>query len=248
MDFHDEEIVMWRSNELGIVEEFCYSNILRAAPKKFRYGIWYFVLGIATVLSLLGSALLGNISPWIANMLGNIAAGLIASIILLWFTGAKEKSIGFYDQLLPKLSEAIECLSRAFNTLYLEERKLHNSLDQYRYDTSQVLEKYRVFSMKVFLAHKMLLDLIRQISETDKLHYRPVQIKPEELEKYEKRIDEYEKKIALDYSKNIEEHRKDYDTAYNVLTKDEVVYMRLLNKYVMEINRNELYWKYTHRR
>ena len=92
MDYHDEIMVDWRNDILGKAESFCHSNILNVTPPKFHYCTWYIALGIGTIAALVVSFLLAEQYSWISNMFGNVAAGLIASFVLLLFINAKEKN------------------------------------------------------------------------------------------------------------------------------------------------------------
>ena len=151
MDYHDEVMVDWRDSVLGQAELFCHSNILSATPLKFRYWVWYLVLGLGTIATLAVSFLLVNQYSWISNMFGNVAAGLIASFVLLLFTNAKEKNLSYYDHMTPELSRVIHSLEIAFNKLYWEKRELRQNKQRFSFDDSElpILENYRVFSMKV---------------------------------------------------------------------------------------------------
>ena len=240
MDYHDQVMVDWREDLLGKAEMFCHANILDATPPKFRFWIWYVVLGSGTILALFVSFLLVEQHSWISNMFGNVAAGLIASFVLLLFTNAKEKNLSYYDHMTPELTHVVHSLEIAFNKLYWEERELRKDKRRFVTDNSKlpILENYRVFSMKVYLTHKVLLDLYRQVLDTDRLNYKPLHCDPKLLDEHERKIEDFEKMIALDYSQNVEGKFDDYDREYLPLWKKEMELMRLLSAYVAEMQKN----------
>ena len=165
MDYHDQVMVDWRDDVLGKAEMFCHANILDATPPKFHFWIWYVVLGSGTIIALFVSFLLVEHHSWVSNMFGNVAAGLIASFV-------------------PELTRVVHSLEIAFNKLYWEERELKKDKRRFVTDNSKlpILENYRVFSMKVYLTHKVLLDLYRQVLDTDRLNYKPLHCDPKLLE------------------------------------------------------------------
>lgn len=240
MDYHDHEMVEWRHEVLGKAEMFCQSNILSATPPKFRYWCWYLVLGGGTVAALVLSVLLNNHCIWFSNMFGNIAAGLIASIVLLLFTNARERNLSYYDHMTPELSQTIQCLNNAFMKLYWEQNELRKDKRTFAVDDSQfpILENYRIFSMKVYLTHKTLLDLYRQVLAADKLDYKPLQYDLSALEEYECKVEEFEKTIAVDYSEKRIGRFDEYDTMYFPLGEMEMELMRYLKAYISEMQKN----------
>ena len=207
MDYHDEVMVDWRNDVLGKAELFCSSNMLSSTPPKFRFWVWYLVLGFGTIAALCASLLLMEQYSWVSNMFGYVAAGLIASFVLLLFTNAKEKNLSYYDHMTPELSRVIHSLEIAFNKLYWEERGLRNDKRRFITDNSKlpILENYRVFSMKVYLTHKVMLDVYRQVLAADKLNYKPLHCGEDMLEKHESMVKAFEKTIALDYSQKVGE-------------------------------------------
>ena len=250
MDYHDEVMVDWRDSVLGQAELFCHSNILSATPLKFRYWVWYLVLGLGTIATLAVSFLLVNQYSWISNMFGNVAAGLIASFVLLLFTNAKEKNLSYYDHMTPELSRVIHSLEIAFNKLYWEERELRQNKQRFSFDDSElpILENYRVFSMKVYLTHKVLLDVYRQVLNADKLDYAPLHCDSILLEEHERKVEEFEKMIALDYSKGTVGKFDDYDRAYLPLWEKEMELMRHLSSYIAEMQKNIYFVRFGQKR
>lgn len=240
MDYHDEVMVDWRNDVLGQAESFCHSNILSVTPPKFHYWVWYLVLGLGTIATLLASLLLAEQNSWISNMFGNVAAGLIASFVLLLFTNAKEKNLSYYDHMTPELSRVIHSLEIAFNKLYWEEWELRKDKRRFITDNSKlpILENYRVFSMKVYLSHSVLIDVYRRVLAADKLNYAPLHCDPNLLDEYESKIEDFEKMIALDYSKKDTGKFDDYDQAYLPLWGKEMELMRHLSSYVSEMQKN----------
>lgn len=250
MDYHDEVMVDWRDSVLGQAELFCHSNILSATPTKFRYWVWYLVLGLGTIAALTVSFLLVNQYSWISNMFGNVAAGLIASFVLLLFTNAKEKNLSYYDHMTPELSRVIHALEIAFNKLYWEERDLRKDKRRFITDNSKlpILENYRVFSMKVYLTHKVLLDVYRQVLNADKLGYAPLHCDSTLLDEHERKVEEFEKMISLDYYKDTVGIFDDYDRAYLPLWKTEMELMRHLSSYVAEMQKNIYFVRFGQKR
>ena len=240
MDYHDEVMVKWRDEVLGNVENFCHSNILDATPPKFCYWVWYLLLGGGTVVALMVSAVLASQYNWISNLFGNVAAGLIASFVLLLFTSTKEKNLSYYESMTPELSQVVQALEIAFNKLYWEERELREDKRRFAFDDSQlpILENYRVFSMKVYLTHKMLLDVFRQVLSADKLDYKPLKIAAASLDAHECGVEKFERRIALDYSKKIAENFDGFDHDYLELVRTELELMRQLRNYVSEMHSN----------
>ena len=240
MDYHDEVMVDWRNEDLGQVETFCCSNILSVTPTKFRYWIWYVLLGFGTITSLCVSFFLYDMQSWISNMFGNVAAGLIASIVLLVFTSAREKNLSYYDHMTPELSRTVQSLEKAFSKLYWEQRELRKDKRRFVVDNSKlpVLENYRIFSMKVYLAHKMLLDLYRQVMCSDKLNYKPLHCDLKELEEHERKVEEFENIIAIAYAQNDTGNFDEYDVLYRSIWSKELELMRVLSDYTTEMQKN----------
>lgn len=240
MDYHDEVMVAWRNDVLGKAELFCHSNILNVTPPKFRYWVWYLILGIGTITALCSSLLLVKQYSWVSNMFGNVAAGLIASFVLLLFTNAKEKNLNYYDHMTPELFGVIHSLEIAFNKLYWEERELRKDKRRFITDNSKlpILENYRVFSMKVYLTHNVLIDIYRQVLAADRLNYKPLHCGESELVEHEEFVEEYEKMIALDYSQRNYGKLDEYDAMYLTIEKRELDMMRHLNAYVFEMQKN----------
>ena len=240
MDYHDEIMVDWRNDVLGKAELFCSSNILSSTPPKFRYWAWYLALGVGTIATLCASLLLMNQYSWMSNMFGNIAAGLIASFVLLLFTNAKEKNLSYYDHMTPELSHVMHSLEIAFNKLYWEERELRKDKRRFITDNSKlpILENYRVFSMKVYLTHKVLLDVYRQVLAADRLNYKPLHCGEDMLEKHESMVEAFEKTIALDYSQKVIGKFDEYDSTYQAIWAKEMELMRHLTSYLTEMQKN----------
>ena len=240
MDYHDEVMVDWRNDVLGQAELFCSSNILNATPSKFRYWCWYLFLGVGTVAALGGSLLLCETNNWLSGMFGNVAAGLIASFVLLLFTNAKEKNLSYYDHMTPELSRVIHSLEIAFHKLYWEERELRKDKRRFITDNSKlpILENYRVFSMKVYLTHKVMLDVYRQVLAADRLNYKPLHCGEDMLEQHESMVEAFEKTIALDYSQKVVGKFSEYDATYQAIWGKEMELMRHLSSYVSEMQKN----------
>jgi len=240
MDYHDEVMVKWRDEVLGNIEAFCHSNILDATPPKFRYWVWYLLLGGGTVVALIASAALASQYNWISNLFGNVAAGLIASFVLLIFTSAKEKNLSYYESMTSELSQVVQTLEIAFNKLYLEERELRRDKRRFVIDNSQlpILENYRIFSMKVNLTHKMLLDVYKQVLFADKLDYKPLKAAASILDDHEREVENFERLIAMDYSKQVTQNFDEFDRAYLPLVRTELEFMRHLRNYVSEMQAN----------
>ena len=250
MDYHDEVMVDWRNDVLGKAEIFCHSNILNVTPPKFHYCTWYVTLGLGTIAALVVSFLLAEQYNWISNMFGNVAAGLIASFVLLLFTNAKEKNLSYYDHITPELSGVIHSLEIAFNKLYWEERELRKDKRRFITDNSKfpILENYRVFSMKVYLTHKVMLDVYRQVLAADKLNYNPLHCGEDMLERHESLVEEFEKTIAMDYSQKGIGKSDAYDSVYQTIWGTEMELMRHLKSYVAEMQKNIYFVRFGRKR
>ncbi|MBR5471587.1 MAG: hypothetical protein IKU81_05695 [Oscillibacter sp.] len=250
MDYHDQVMVDWRDDVLGKAETFCRANILDTTPPKFRFWIWYVVLGGGTIFALFVSFLLVEQHSWVSNMFGNVAAGLIASFVLLLFTNAKEKNLSYYDHMTPELTRVVHSLEIAFNKLYWEERELKKDKRRFVEDNSKlpILENYRIFSMKVYLTHKVLLGLYRQVLDADRLDYKPLHCDLKILDEHERKIEGFEKMIALDYSQKVVGKFDDYDKMYLSLWQQEMELMGRLSAYVTEMQKNIYFVRFGRKR
>lgn len=113
-EYHD-----WFDKYLGDVETDFQTNLqspLLHAPKPFKLWRWLIVLITLTVISLMGSFLIDVFTnlKWISNVLANIGAGLIASIIILLFSTSKEKNIEYMSEAIPLLRERLKNMHEAY--------------------------------------------------------------------------------------------------------------------------------------
>ena len=130
-----------------------------------------------------------------------------------------------------------KCLLREMESEYFE------SLQNY-----PILENYRVFSMKVYLTHKVMLDVYRQVLAADKLNYKPLHCGEDMLEKHEIQVEEFEKTIALDYSQKIVGKFDEYDASYQTIWGKEMELMRHLKSYVAEMQKNIYFVRFGRKR
>ena len=150
-DIHDEEIVNWRIDYLEDLEGFRYDSIVKAAPIKFQFVKWAITLSVAIILTVILSYTCSSHYPWFSGMFGNIAAGLIASLLILLYSTNKEKNLSFYDSLLFDLNQIMQKIDRAYNNLY----NLRHELTSNRmYHT---LEEYDFFATKAYMFQSTML-------------------------------------------------------------------------------------------
>ena len=237
-DFHDEELVVWRSDMLGEVEEFCHSNMLSSVPRKYSSKLWLVVLLLCTGATILCSFLLREISAWASGMFGNVSAGLMASVLILLYTTHRDKNVSYYESLLPTLTAVINSSQRAFNRLYFLQRELRLG------EQGHCIENYHIFAMKTFLAHKMLLDLYEQVKNADKLKYKKFYVEGDELIAHNNAVERYQQQVAIDCGKGSIERLGEFDSMYNNIWKMEMDMMRDLHRYVEYIQSNIYTMKY----
>ena len=102
--------------------------------------------------------------------------------------------------------------------------------------------------MKVFLTHKVLLDVYRQVLAADKLHHAPLHCDQNLLDEHESKVEEFEKMIALDYSNGTVGKFDDYDQAYLSLWEKEMELIRHLSSYVAEMQKNIYFVRFGRKR
>lgn len=238
MDFHDKELTDWRNDILGDLEEFCHSNMLSSVPRKFSYVLWLLILSLSTLVSIAGSFLLKGMHTWLSGMLGNLSAGLLASILILLYTTNKDKNISYYESLLPSLKEVMYKADRVFNRLYFLQRELRNNGQQ------KYIEQYNVFAMKVLLSHKMLLELYRQVKSADKMKFDKFLLNDTHLSEHEKSVDYYQLQVAIECCNKSNSRLDEFDLLYNNIWCIEMKMMRSLHGYIEYVQSNVYTMKY----
>ena len=92
--------------------------------------------------------------------------------------------------------------------------------------------------MKVYLAHKMLLDLYRQVMKSDKLQCQLICCDENALDEHVRLLETYEKMVAQDYSYGILDNFDSYDEMYLTICGKEMELMRKLRAYIVEMQKN----------
>lgn len=117
----ESEYKEWFNTYLGDVETGFETNLdspILNAPKLFNFWKWFIILSAITFVSIGLSALFYFLPQakieWLSNACLSIGTGIIASIIILIFTQAREKNITYLNDIVPllqtrhrKMSDAI---------------------------------------------------------------------------------------------------------------------------------------------
>lgn len=83
---------------------------------------------------------------------------------------------------------------------------------------------------------------------SNKLDYAPLHCDSILLDEHERKVEEFEKMIALDYSKGTVGKFDDYDRAYLPLWEKEMELMRHLSSYIAEMQKNIYFVRFGQKR
>ena len=237
-DIHDEKIVNWRIDYLDDLEGFQYDNIVKAAPKKFRATNWAIKIGIATVITVFFSYLFASNHAWISGMFGNIAAGLIASLLILLYTTSKEKNLSFYDNLLLDLTKVLQRIDRTSNNLYMQHHELTCNLQLC------TLDEYDFFITKEYMFQSTLLDIYERIKTADKLGYKGFTLTKEQIEEQINEFYALSNKVALAAYQEEKTNIGDFETEYHKFWSMEFEAKKQLHEYVSFIRDSAMIMRY----
>ena len=191
LDFHDAELVDWRCDVLGEIDEFCGNNILDIAPQKHDPKKWLIVLSCITAITIIFSFLLQSVWVWGSNMFGNIAAGLIASLILLLYTTNRDANIAYYENLIPSLNPILKRIN-------IVDNKLHHIYYQCLYPNPYSnKEDFYTYILKLFLYIKSITDVYKQVKGNDRIEYQNFSMSVQSIEAFEIDLDHMKTNAAL---------------------------------------------------
>ena len=213
-DFHDADMVNWRMQMLESIETFSDSSIIMLAPRKHRTKRWVAFLFVLIILTIGCSFLLRDTYQWFSEMLGNISAGLIASIILLLFTESKDRNRSYFGVFVPQLRNTIREIEHVENNLHV---MFYSSNLYNEFASPGVLSQYYDFFLKFFLYYKTISQVYDKVIANDRLEYNHFLSTQDQLHQMEIKIDDLKTDISLSYEK------RDYERV-KVLHKEVMQY------------------------
>lgn len=122
----EHEYEDWFDKYLGHIEsldsEESRESIFEHIPHQFDRRKWIKGFGISLLILLALSCLLEFLYvkysfwllTWTSNALLNLSIGVIASLILLLYTGIKERNAAFYAEAIPVLEERYNSMRKAY--------------------------------------------------------------------------------------------------------------------------------------
>lgn len=233
----------WRSENTDDVYEIADSDLWEITPLKFRYWHWYLAIGILLAISIVLSALFdvwGN--TWWSSMFANVAAGLIASIILMFFTNAKDKTLSFYEIIYIKLDESITKIEDAHNRTYFLERELRRNNKNH----IATIDEYWEFAKRYCEVINSMREIYVQSKKTNKISSKHLSLSDDCLSELYKSISSYRHDIELDNSQNDNSHLSDYDSRFTQLDLKALEMLNDLKLYRIDIQ--EYIWSIKYKR
>ncbi len=136
MQFNKREYQEWFEEHLGEVESLNMSgdnSILRHQPKVLKFKWWIFALIAGILVCGLVSYFTYTVVPWLSNLLLNLSAGILASLILLIFTNLKDKNINYANDAIPLLEKRMEQFNNALfdHNVDLQISRQRGDIDEY---------------------------------------------------------------------------------------------------------------------
>lgn len=146
----ESEYELWFEENLSEIEsphDYDIKSPLSNAPKPIKTHIWVRLISVIFVASLLASIVLAFLYSscdnwfytWLSNALLNLSIGLIASLILMYFTEAKSRNITYYTDIIPILKARYSKMHKAYfeYTFKLDTYYFHKEFDKF-YDAWHV--------------------------------------------------------------------------------------------------------------
>ena len=210
LDFQD-----WRNENTDDVYEIADSDLWEITPSKFRYWHWYLSLGILLAISIVFSAVFhyNYDESWWSSMFANIAAGLIASIILMFFTTAKDKTLSYYEIIYIKLDESIAKIEDAHNRTYFLERELRRNNKNH----VATIDQYWDFAKRYCEVINSMREIYCQAKKTNKINSKHLHMSDDSLSELYENISLYRHDIEIDNSQNNNSRLSEYDSRFTSL-------------------------------
>jgi hypothetical protein len=135
------EYEAWFDKYLGNVESLDKVDIdkspLSRIPKPLKRKKWIIVAVFGLLICLVGSCLLSWVYEitcfwlwnWISNALLSFSLGIVASLLIMIYTNAKERNVAFYSDIIPILEDRCENMRKAYFSCFFKVDRYFSAKD-----------------------------------------------------------------------------------------------------------------------
>ncbi len=198
----EHEYEVWFDKYLSVVETLDKADVgkspLSRIPKPLNRKAWIAACAIGLLVCMAISCLLSWayessclwLLSWISNAFLNLSLGIVASLLIMAYTNARERNVAFYSDIIPVLENRHENMHKAYFDYALK-------IDRFYY--SQDYEKcYYAWHANCNTCF-VILEFLRYLHAVLPFHPKSLTFSLVEIEKAENNLSEANEKISKDF-------------------------------------------------
>lgn len=198
----ESEYEAWFDKYLGDIESLNKTDVgkspLSRIPEPLNRKAWIIIATIDLVGALVASGLIAWLYEitgfwlfnWISNAFLSLSLGIVASLIIMLYTNAKERNISFYSDIIPVLENRRENMRKAYFDYALK-------IDRFYYskDYEKCYNAWHANCNTCFV----ILEFLRYLHTVLPFHPKSLTFSLAEIEKAENNLSEANEKISKEF-------------------------------------------------
>lgn len=198
----ESEYEAWFDKYLSNVETLDKADVgkspLSRIPKPLNRKAWMIVCIIGLVASMAISCLFSWIYElkflwffnWISNAFLSLSLGVVASLLIMMYTNARERNVAFYSDIIPVLENRHENMRKAYNDFYFK-------IDRYCRN-QKYTECYHAWHANCNACF-IILEFLRYLHTVLPFHPKSLTFSLEKIENAKESLTEANEKISREF-------------------------------------------------